>query len=70
MPETSREECPFDQLLKRKKKSKINFFSKNFDKKRAQVEEADVQGNMGSNPVIVELIKQLSIIWTKASMLT
>lgn len=70
MPETSREECPFDQLLKRKKISKMNFLSKNFYRKRAQVVESDAQGNMGSNPVIVELLKQLSFIWTKASMLT
>ena len=46
------------------------FLSQNFNRKRAQVVEADVQGNMGSNPVIVELIKQPSFIWTKASMLT
>ncbi len=37
MPETSREECPFDQLLKRKKKSKMIFLSQNFNRKRAQV---------------------------------
>jgi len=48
----------------------MNFLSKNFYRKRAQVVESDAQGNMGSNPVIVELIKQVSFIWTKASMLT
>jgi hypothetical protein len=42
MPETSREECPFDQLLKRKKNIQNYFISKNFNTKRAQVVGADV----------------------------